>query len=303
MCRQATAIAFAAVLIGTTPLGATAAASWPATSHLVRPSEEERESPSGAAPIFELTAGAKVGGGGEVWTRPSRRTISYQDQATGGSAVFDIPIFDDTRAGYNYSVGIYAEMRFWRYLGLEVALFMTRHTLFEETDWSYTEMSAGGAREIFRTRTEQHLVFTSFHIPLIVKGILPVANDRVRLSLGIGPEFAIGSYASASFRHKGGYALPLRGDRKDFEDMGARTRNDIYLAVLLGADIKAGYLRVPIDLKFAYNFSQPSDYYDRIEYNRLPGGGAQDGHPNHGIFNARNSMYFQMTVGVAFDFL
>jgi hypothetical protein len=196
------------------------------------------------------------------------------------------------------------ELRFVRYLGLEVGLSITRHKLIEDTEWTYTEVNQGtGVTERFSTKSDQTLVWTSFHIPVIVKGILPV-GDAVRLSLGIGPEFSIGSYASATFKQKG--PDPLKGARAKFQDLNASSQTDTYLALQFGVDINAGPFRVPIDLRWAYNLSQPDSYYDRVEYG--PAGtlpwetGDPTHHPATGTIKARNSMYLQLLVGVAFDY-
>lgn len=256
--------------------------------------------------VFEISAGIKAGAGLEIWTEPSGTTV----ELPGTGEVFDIPFFDEARAGFNSTIGLFMEMRFVRYLGLEVGLFITRHKILEDTDWTYTEVDQGTGRiDRFSTKTEQELVFTSYHVPVIVKGILPV-GDAVRLSLGIGPEFAIGSYAYATFKKVSGD--DLRGARAQFTDLQAESQTDTYLALQFGVDIKAGPFRVPIDLRWAYNLSQPDGYYDRITYfvpdpNRpnekirwQPGDPAE--HPTSGTIKARNSMYLQLLVGVAFDY-
>ena len=256
--------------------------------------------PVAEAKVFELTAGVKAGVGVEVWMEPSGTTYSYLDDL-GDSQSFDIPFFDETRSGYNYSIGMYMEMRFFRYIGLDVGFFITRHAIVEDTDWTYTEIdqSTSTVRR-YRTKTEQELVFTAFRIPIIVKGILPV-GEYVRLSLGIGPEIAVGSYARARFSHVGGDAL--QGRRQQFQGLTAVEQTDTYLAIVFGVDVKAGDFRVPIDLRFAYNFSQPDSYFDRVTYDVLPGNGSPAGvHPTTGEFKARDSMYFQLMVGVAFDY-
>jgi len=248
--------------------------------------------------VFELTAGIKAGGGLEIWTTPS----GTKRQIPGTQGTFDIPFFDEARAGFNASVGLFLEMRFVRYLGLEVGLSITRHKIIEDTEWTYTEYNQGTDRtERFTTKSDQELVWTSFHIPVIVKGVLPV-GDAVRLSLGIGPEFSIGSYAYATFKQKG--PDPLKGPRAKFLDLNASSQTDTYLALQLGVDIKAGPMRIPIDLRWAYNLSQPDGYYDRVDFQgALPWEtGVATDHPSTGTIQARNSMYLQLLVGVAFDY-
>lgn len=257
--------------------------------------------------VFEITAGIKAGAGLEIWTEPSGATRDYLD-STGATQSFDIPFFDETRAGFNTTIGAFIEFRFVRHIGLEVGMLITRHKLLEDTDWTYTEVDQGtGQIDRFKTKTEQTLVFTGFHIPILLKGILPV-GDSVRLSLGVGPEFFIGSYAYATFKIAGGD--DLKGSRAVFKDLEAESQTDTYLAIQFGVDIKAGDFRVPIDLRFGYNFNQPDNYYDRVQYryDGAAGGGlpwetgdAND-HPTHGTFQARNSMYLQLLIGVAFDY-
>ena len=280
------AIAFALALLAAAP-------AWAVKLDISEGAPEQKE----ISEVFGLTFGMKAGAGVELWTEPSNTRFSYRDSA-GNTEVFDIPFFDETRSGYNYAIGAYVEMRFFQYLGLEVGFFATRHTLLEDTDWTYT-LSTNGNVDTYRTTTEQELVFTSFHIPIIIKGVLPV-SERIRLSLGIGPEFSIGSYSFATFEQTGGDAL--QGDRASFRDLGSRTVNDIFLSVVFGIDIRAGNFRIPIDIKYAYNFSQPADYYDRIKYDDLPTDGSDGVHPTIGTFKAQDSMYLQLLVGIAYDF-
>ena len=251
--------------------------------------------------VFELSAGVKAGAGLEIWTEPSGTRMEYAD--TGGAQQsFDIPFFDEARAGFNSSVGLFVELRFVKYVGLEIGMFLTRHKLLEDTDWSYTEVDQGtGQVSRFETKTEQTLVWTSYHIPIIVKGILPI-GDAVRLSLGIGPEFSVGSYAFATFKVASGD--PLQGARARFTDLQAESQTDTYLALQFGVDVKAGPFRIPIDLRWAYNLSQPDSYYDRVTFKgALPWETKNpNDHPSAGTFKARDSMYLQLLVGVAFDY-
>lgn len=258
-------------------------------------------SSSAHAKIFDMSIGVRAGAGVELWTEPSGGAIPIP-----GDASFRMPVFDDTRSGYSYSIGPYVEFRFVDHLGIEIGALFGRHTLLEDTDWSYEIEHANGTKEVFEWKTKEEIVFTSVHIPVLVKGILPVGI--VRLSLGIGPEFVIGQYAYGTFEHTSGD--DPQGDRAVFRPdqngqtygtIGAQSQTDTYLTTALSVDIDAGDFRIPIDFRFSYNFNQPGGYYDRIAFDQLPSAQNPGVHPTRAIVKARDSMHFQMLIGVAMD--
>ena len=238
--------------------------------------------------VVEFSLGVKAGGGAELWTTPSNTTL-YVDPVTNEG--FNMPFFDETRAGYNIAFGVFGEVRFVQYVGLEVGLFFVRHKILEDTDWTYTETSSGQA-VVYRNHSEQTLVFTKLRVPILLKGYLPVSKE-VRLSLGVGPEFAWGLYSEASFDLE----KPLKGNHKSFTTLKTQDVDDIGLVVAAGLVIDAGIVKVPIELRFSYNFSQPSKYKDRISYDQIP----PAGFPTSATLTARDSLYAQLLLGFLYD--
>lgn len=245
---------------------------------------ERLESPR----VVEFSVGVKAGGGAELWTTPSNTTL-YVDPIS--NEAFDMPFFDETRAGYNIAFGVIGEARFVQYVGIEAGLFFVRHKILEDTDWTYTE-TASGVPVVYRNHSEQNMTFTKLRVPILLKGYLPV-GPKVRLSLGIGPEFAWGLYSRASFK----VDSPLKGNHKTFTTLKTEDVDDIGLTVAAGVVIDAGVVKVPIELRFNYNFSQPSKYKDRISYDQIP----PAGFPTQATLVARDSLYAQLLLGVLYD--
>jgi hypothetical protein len=220
-----------------------------------------------ASALFDFSVGVKGGGGVEVWSEPSAQPLW----------VNTLPLYNDTRVGWSYGGGIFAEVRFLRFLGLEVDLLFFRQVLTETTTWN---RGAG--------KTEERIEWTSLRIPILVKGVLPLGP--VRLWLGVGPEFSIGLKADAEMK-------VIRGVTGDLPTFTARTVTDTYLALALGINIAVGPLSIPIDLRWSYNTSQPEAYDDRIvatidDRRRLVGV----------RMRAASNMDARLLVGLAYEF-
>jgi len=85
-------------------------------------------------------------------------------------------------------------------------------------------------------------------IPLLVKGVLPLPG--IRLALIIGPEFVIPLKTEAAMDAPVSTAF-------DF-----KVESSFRTLLTFGLDM---VVELPIDLRFFYNPSQPSDWSDRVE--------------------------------------
>ena len=289
------------------------------------PAETAGEPKLEAAIPARFVMGVKFGGGGTLWNEPDGTTVGVEENG----AEFNIPIFDQTRAGYTMSAGFFLEGIFYEHLGLEVGLHFVQHTLFEQIEWSYTEERiTNGVPSVatFEADSEEELSWTAFHMPILVKAV--VDAGRSRISLGIGPELSFTSWSRTKFKiTKGGLSSTfpddpndntfpkdfphcfdgkkrLPGTRCGFEKLGARNENSVYLAVVFGIEILAGDFIVPIDLHWSYNFSQPKEYLDRVVLDRdtIPTEGNPDVRPSRLDLRTRESMYGGLRIGLAYPF-
>ena len=254
--------------------------------------EDEFERP--ATPrVIEFTVGVKFGSGVELWTSPTDVTYDYTD-GDGDAARLDMPFFNSTAAGYTASFGVTGELRVIEHLGFEIGAFFTRHKLMQPAVWSYQYVDAGGKLTNFQTKTDQTMTFVKLRLPILIKGIIQ-ASQRVRVWLGIGPEFAWGLHSSASYE----YDEAPAGPPSAFTTLDVRDVDDVGLLTGAGVVIDAGVVQIPIELRFTYNFSQATRYFDRIAFDQLPSPSVA--YPTRGTLNGRNSMYAQILVGATYD--
>lgn len=217
-----------------------------------------------AGTLFDFAVGAKGGAGGDVWLAPN--SIS----PIGASQDF----FTDTRGGWSYGGGIFAEMRVLKFIGLEVDFLFFAHTIKQDTDRRLNGVDIGS--------TEERFEWTSLRIPILVKGVLPLGIAR--LWLGIGPEIAVPLKSSASADAR----LPL--------DFRTRTDTDVYLATALGVVIEIGPIGIPIDLRFSWNATQPRGYDDLVQFD------IQGNVLRAETVRASNTVDARLLVGVAYEF-
>lgn len=262
--------------------------------------------------------GIKFGGGGTLATSPDNTVLGSDE--TG--AQFVLPVFDETRAGYTLSAGFFLEGIFYEHLGLEVGMHFVQHTLLEEIEWSYTEQR-GGRITTFEATSEEQLSWTAFHLPILIKAMVDTGASRI--SLGIGPEFAFTSYSRASFDITDGglsststdpsdttFPRPecfdgrerLPGTRCSFARIGTNEKDSVYLSLVFGIEVTAGDFLIPIDIHWSYNFSQPSDYRDRVDIdpNTVPGPDNPTVRPSGIDLGTRDSMYGGLRIGLAYQF-
>ncbi len=293
--------------------------SWPTPALAAEPDEpaaDEPADPDLKERPFRFLVGLKGGGGGELWTEPDNTVLGTE--ASG--AEFSLPLFEETRAGYMVGGGLFLEGIIYEHLGIEVGFHFVNHSLLEDIEWSFTEQR-NGVVTTFEADSEQELSWLAFHLPILVKGM--VRSGKTRISLGVGPEFAFTMSSSSKFKitngglsstdqndgtfpfsdcYDGQQRLP--GTRCRLERVGTKEVDSVYLAVVFGVEIAAGDFVIPIDIHWSYNFSQESDYLDRVlvDPNEIPNPNQPNASPSGVDLVTRQSMYGGLRVGLAYRF-
>jgi hypothetical protein len=198
----------------------------------------------------------------------------------------DVPpgalVYDDGAGGIGGGGGLYAELRALRgHLGIEIDV------LFEgNKNWSNIEFNNV-------VKTDWIYLFKTVRVPLLLEG--SVENDLVRGSLGFGPEFVVGTGASTDIEVTEGAAYvdgaSLDAQRARFK---ASAQTDTFLCVGFGLGFKVWRLVISMDVRYAYNVTQPKGYLDRMTFS---GSGADA--TTRAI--ASSSMDLRLLLGVGYD--
>lgn len=265
------------------------------------PAPEDPDATLGGATPARLILGMKFGGGGTLWDEPKNTVLSQTPEGND----FDLPIFNETRGGYTMSAGFFAQGIFFDHLGLEVGVHFVEHKLLEKIDWTFTEattINGNTTVETFTAKSEEELQWTALHIPILVQAIVPAGTTRI--SLGVGPELAFGSWAKTKFditkTDEADGLLP--GSRKAFTSLGAKLEDAVYLTVNFGVQINAGDFVIPIDIHWSYDFSQGQDYLDRADVvGDLPSP-TSNAHPTGLVLHTRDTMYGGLRIGIGYQF-
>lgn len=245
--------------------------------------------------------GVKFGGGGTLWDEPDNVPQKPDGQSL-------LPVFEETRGGYTMSAGYFLQGIFFEHLGLEVGFHFVQHTLLEQIDWTFTEVTPNNVvTRVAESDTE--LSFTAFHVPILVKAVIPAGTTRV--SLGVGPEFAIGSWSKTKFDitktdeplgPNGEELLP--GARRVFKNVNSKLEDSVYLTVNFGVEVVAGDFIIPVDIHWSYNFSQEKRYLERALFaeDEIPSPTNPDPEPTSVTLKTRDTMYGGIRIGIAYQF-
>ncbi len=232
----------------------------------------ENASPQGGdadTPFFGVSLGVKGAFGGNFVTDPD----NAPDWAI---------IYDDGAGGIGGGGGLYTEFRILKgHLGLEFDLIFEKNK-----NWSSIT---------FNNLVEMDWIFTfnAVRMPLLLEG--NVENDLVRGSLSVGPEFVVGTGASTDIQVTEGSQYIDENDLQALRNRFTATKQtDTYICFGLGLAIKVWKLAITIDMRYAYNLTQPSEYDDRVEYS-----GSETDLDVETI--ASNSMDLRILLGVAYE--
>lgn len=230
--------------------------------------------------VFDLEFGLKGMGGYNHWTKPDDGPyeLLHQDVA-----------FSNDRGGYGAGGGLYVQMRFFKYLGLEIDFLFEDDRIWEHPldgyDWQTT------ARRV------------NLRLPILVQAVLPTRT--VRIAVGIGPEFVvpIRTWAEQSAVDE----LPA-----SVRDYRFRSDSKTTTRLTFGLNIAIKLWRgitLPIDLRASYDPGQPDDWTGRVEpppscANLRSAACARDLYdPAIGYkLHQRNDWDFRLLLGLGFDF-
>jgi len=227
--------------------------------------------------IFSFEFGLKGMGGYNYWNKPANSPLDMVNQ--------DV-LFGNERSGFGAGGGLYLQLRFFKFVGLELDVLFENDEIWEHPlegyDWKIN------AQRI------------NVRLPLLVQFILPL--KPIRLGLVIGPEFVLPfkTWAEQSY-------IPPEFKNYDFKTSSPTTTRltfGINLAIRLAEGI---YL--PIDIRASYDVTQPRSWAERIFGNPacMDGDWAKCGKDLYapdgsiGIIQ-RNTWDFRLLLGIGFDF-
>jgi hypothetical protein len=219
-------------------------------------------SPASAEPV-EGSVGAKLAGGGNLWTTPSNVPFGYTGLGYAGDG-----------GGIGYGIGAYGELRVIKFLGFETGVAYDRSNIWRNV----TVNGTIGTRETF--------TMSNLRIPVLVKGILPLGFGRA--SLGIGPEFIVPLSASATAEVTSGG--PLISTEIPTKTAGSTMLTTDLGMVIVIPGIK---LEIPIDVRISKNLSQPDAWLERVAVDMTTG---------RYTVQAQSSWDFRMLAGVGMGF-
>jgi len=223
---------------------------------------------------FNLRFGAKGTITGLLWSAPDNLPPIATIEAFWG----------DDQFYYGGGGGIFIEGNAFKYLGLEMNLLFE----FNSLTYNYT---------INDFEYDYYTRFDQLRIPILIKGVLPL-GESVEMSLGIGPEFVVGLDAEVETDRRNDLLMPTLNQQADdilATMYDAETEGGTFFDIDLGIAVKVWKLVIPIDLRAAFNLSQPSDYEERvaIEFDPVRSTGT-------GTVKAIESMHFAALIGVGY---
>ncbi len=251
---------------------------------------------SAAVPV-EWTVGMRAGAGFGFKQAPTDVARPYPGEP---GKTYSAPFFNAGRGGFGYTLEWYGEVRIARYVGLEVGVGLTRQFLQEDVLWRYEFTDADGVTTFWSAKTRQELSWVDVSLPIIAKAVWPVSH-RVRLWLGIGPEFHFGRWARGSFDVSSmDKDTPPQAPVRRFRELRGRNVDDIYLASAMGIDLRVGGLVIPIAVRFGWNLTEPRAYADNVKVEPFPQTSADA--PELATVRASATLYVQLVAGLAWDF-
>ena len=216
------------------------------------------------AELVDSSAGIKVMAGGSLWSTPSDRPNDYDGIGYAGNG-----------GGFSYGAGLYGEVRFIKVLSLEVDFVYDRSTLARNVDLNSN------------MKVQEKIEFTSWRIPVLLKGNLPTPFGR--LFVLVGPEFVMGKKADPTLEvTEGGGTIQ--------NEIRAEEASYTMFTGGLGLTIDLPFsLEVPLELRASKNLGQEEAWRDRVEIQR------ENGIDNYTV-DAQTSWDFRFCAGVGYQF-
>ncbi len=191
--------------------------------------------------------------------------------------------FSEGAGGWGAGGGLYLQARVLEdHLGLEVDLFYEQNRNWTQitynevvkTDWSYEA-------QMLRVPVLLHAMFS---------------NESMRGGLGIGPEFVMARQAVAGVDVISGedFIDPATMNFVN-ESLAASLQNDTHLCANLGFAFKVPQMAITFDIRYSYNFDQPTDYLDRVAFTSADG-------PLLATTRSSHTMDLRLMLGFSYDF-
>jgi hypothetical protein len=209
-----------------------------------------------------------VGGGVLGWTganfldKPSDQTIPVNGQNVSPDGIPEYPGFAGTSLGF----GFFTEVRFFKYVGLELECIPTRDRGTADLKVTYYSASGGADSHQFKA----HVAQDAWHVPLLLKGVLP--GELVSGNLFLGPEFVIPSDIV-----KSGPMASTEGDNPGTIQYSATAGSYTMFTFGLGLEINLPIpgvdIRLPIAVRGGYNPGVPdkrSEMANHTPVNQIP---------------------------------
>ncbi len=196
---------------------------------------------------YDFSAGLKVLLGGSLWTTPTD-TLSNKGVPWG---------WDGNGGGFAWGAGAYGEVRFLRYLGVEVDLFHDSTTLQRDLDWTLNGVA--------KFKLNEKVEISSWRLPVLLKATVP--SPGARPWIGFGPEFVLSSSVSPSLAFTSGaeqISATQRASVEGFAHADTATSTRLLMALGIVIDLPAE-LELPIELR-ASKSGQSSSWPSRVDY-------------------------------------
>jgi hypothetical protein len=190
-------------------------------------------------------------------------------------------------------MGFFMDFRFFEFFGLESGVILTHRTILWRTDHKVEGEAVAKSNET--------IDWATYRIPIMGKFVVPVRKSVVWV--GVGMEFSFGQFAQISQEFTRSNDFP---DGTDLKDLNAVPSDDNYVIWGAGFEVDAGpTYRIPVELRFGYNLSQPSNYgtnglNGRTTVEPLPTPGAEPVDPTRLTFTAQDSWYVDLLIGVSY---
>jgi hypothetical protein len=189
--------------------------------------------------------------------------------------------------GLGGAVGLALEARAWGIVGLETGVYLS----FDNAK-GWNDIKVNGT---VATRINQQQSSTSTRVPLMIKVGTP--DGTVRPVFGLGVEFVSQTDSTINYTEekKAGSADPQ--SLKALQDRNQIETSSYTLGVLsLGLEIDFGQLRMPIELRAAYNLGYDDSFGSRVR--------VEGDDPNNAKFyyNGAYQGHFGLFLGLVYDY-
>ncbi len=195
---------------------------------------------------LEIGLGAKGGATFTGATEVPEETVYQGPKGDGDPELYGL--FGAGAAG-----GPVVDIRYKRIVGLETGLYLTN----DSTEGTNDIEGPGGDR---RASITQQQSTTALHIPLLIKASVP--SEHVRPVFGLGLEFV--SQQSSGLEYSSKTEEQSAVDARN-EHNSTTPSNYTLFQFTAGAEIDAGPVRIPIELRVGYNLGWEDTFSNRVE--------------------------------------